>query len=121
MSNKKFTTPTTTDNSLSPTIKWHETSKFCLTFKGSCLKQKNGTYTPNIRINIFIVYELDTWSRDLKTDFTLKDCLFEGVKLARNTDPDKYVYTGYGVGFDLRSVFSLLDGSMGKKSHYFWS
>ena len=37
---EKPTTPTTTDNSLSPTIKWHANSNFCLVFKGSCLKQK---------------------------------------------------------------------------------
>ena len=60
-------------------------------------------------------------SRDLNTDFTLKDCLFWGVTLAKNTDPDEHVYTGYGIGFDSRSVFSLPDDSMGKKGHYFWN
>ena len=57
----------------------------------------------------------------MNTDFTLKDCLFGGVKLAKNADPDKYVYTGYGIGFDLRSEFALLDGSMGKNIIIFWS
>ena len=47
------------------------------------------------------------------SDFTLKDCLFGSVKLAKNTDPDKFVYSGYGIGFDLCSEFSLTDGSMG--------
>ena len=61
-----------------------------------------------------IVYDLGTWSRDSNSDFTLKNCLFGSVKLAKNTDPDKYIYTGYGIGFDSRSVFSLPDGSMGK-------
>ena len=32
----------------------------------------------------------------------------------KNADPDKYKYSGYGIGFDLRSEFSLPDGSMGK-------
>ena len=41
------------------------------------------TYDPPNRINVFIAYELDTWSRDLKSDFTLKDCFFGGVKLAK--------------------------------------
>ena len=54
---------------------------------------------------------MDTWSRDLNSDFTLKDWLF-GAKLAKYTDQDKYVYTSYG--FDSRSEFSLRDGSMGK-------
>ena len=34
--------------------------------------------------------------------------------LTKNADPDKYVYTIYGTGFDLRSEFSLSDDSMGK-------
>ena len=62
-----------------------------------------------------IVYELDTWSGDLNSDFTLKNCLFGGVKLAKTTDPDKYVYTGYGIGFDLRSDFSLIGGSVSER------
>ena len=54
------------------------------------------------------------WSRNLNSNFTLKDSLFGGVKLARNADPDKYVYTSYGIGFDSRSEFSLPDCTMGK-------
>ena len=76
---EKLITPTTTDNSLSLTIKWHANSNFCLVLKGSCLKHKNATYTPPNGIKFFIVYELDTWSGDLNTDFILKDCLFGGV------------------------------------------
>ena len=44
----------------------------------------------------------------------MKDCLFGGVKLAKNVDPDKCVYIGYGIGFDSHSKFSLPDGSVGK-------
>ena len=49
LSAKKLTTPTTNDNSLSPSVKLYRNSIFCLVFKGSCLKQKkNTTYnTPN--------------------------------------------------------------------------
>ena len=36
------------------------------------------------------------------------------VKLAKNADLDKYIYNGYGIGFDSRSEFSLHDGSIGK-------
>ena len=82
-------------------------SKFCLVCKESCLKQINAIYTPPNRINVFIVYELDTWPRYLNSDFTLKDCLFIGVKLTKYADPDKYVNSGYGIRFDSRSEFSL--------------
>ena len=47
-------------------------------------------------------------------DFTLKDCLFGGIKLAENADLDKYIYSGYGIEFDLRSESSLPDSSVGK-------
>ena len=51
---------------------------------------------------IYISYILNQWPRDLSTDFTLDNCLFASVKLANNADPDKYIYTGYGIVFDLR-------------------
>ena len=57
----------------------------------------------------------------MNSDFTLKDCLFGGEKIAKNADRDKYVYSSYDIGFDTHSEFSLPDGSVGEKCHYFWS
>ena len=57
---------------------------------------------------------MDTWSGGLNSCFALKDCLLGGIKLAKNSDLDKYVYIGYETGFDLRSVFSVFDSSVGK-------
>ena len=64
----------------------------------------------------FTVYELDIWLPDLNSDFKLKDCLFGGVKFAKNADLNKYVYSGYGIWFDLLSEFSLPDGSMSENT-----
>ena len=36
------------------------------------------------------------------------------MKLTKNPDPDKYGYSGYGVGLDSRSQFSLPSGEWGK-------
>ena len=69
-------------------------SRIWLEFKGSCWKQDKVTFTPNIVINLFFVYELDRWSRDLNSDFALKDCLFGSVKITKNVGPDKYKYSG---------------------------
>ena len=33
--------------------------------------------------------------------------MFGAVKLTENTDPDKYSYSGYGIGLDSRSLFSF--------------
>ena len=57
-------------------------------------------------------YILSPWLRNLNTGFTLFTCFFQSVKLIKNVDPDKYVYTSYGIGFNLRSEFSLPDGNM---------
>ena len=84
-----------------------ETSNFYLIFKGRRLNQRNTTFTPLNVITYFIIYELDTWSRELNSDVNLKDCLFGGVKLAENAEQDKYVCSGYGIGFVWRPLFSL--------------
>ena len=78
------------------------------------MKQKNAIFTPPNRTNFFIAYKLDSWPRDLDSDFTFKSCLFRGMKLSKNADPDKYVYSGYGIGFDTRIDFVLPDVSAGK-------
>ena len=44
----------------------------------------------------------------------LGNCLFGSVKLTKNTDPDKYKYTGYDIGCDFRSEFLFTDGSHGE-------
>ena len=82
------------------------------------------THTPRLQLKqkmqfmLFLIelFFLLTQSRDLNSNFTLRDCLFVGVKLAKNADPDKHVYSGHVIGFDFRSEFSLPDYNIGKKS-----
>ena len=70
-------------------------------FKASYLKEEDKAgYTPKNLVNFVIIYEWETWSRDLDSDFTLKNYLFGGVKLTKNTDPDEYSYSGYSIEFD---------------------
>lgn len=47
-----------------------------------------------IFFNLFIVYKLDMWSRNLDIEFALNDCLFGDVKLTWNVDPEKYGCSG---------------------------
>ena len=68
---------------------------------------------------MYISCTLNPWSRDLNADFTLGTCLFGSLELTKDTDPDKYKYSGYGIGFDSRSEFSLTDGSLGKSDIIF--
>ena len=40
--------------------------------------------------------------------------MFGAVKLTKNSDIDKYKYTGYGIGFDSKGTFLFSDGSFGQ-------
>ena len=82
-------------------------SRIKLEFKGSCLKQNKEPFVPNNVVNLYIVYELNTWSQDLNAEFMLKDCLFGTVKITKNANPNKYSYSGYGIGVDSLSLFSI--------------
>ena len=42
------------------------------------------------------------------------------MRLTKKADPDKCGHSGYGIGFDARSHFSLTDGSCGKNVIIFW-
>ena len=95
-------TPTLVDHHLLPEIN----------FNGHCLIN-NISISKKVK-NLYIFYILSPWLRNLNTDFTLKNCLFGSVKLAKNADSDKYKYSGYDIGFDSCSEFSFTDGSMGK-------
>ena len=102
--------PTTSDNSLTPVVSYYGT-KTRVKFTGSCLKQPKISYTHGKVVNIYIVYELGA-SSSHNNDPTLKNCLFGAVTLTKNADIDKYGYSGYGIGFDRKSVFSFPSGGL---------
>ena len=54
-----------------------------------------------------MVYELDTSSRDLNTEFTLKDCLFKAVELTKYADADKYKYSGYNIVHSIQFIINI--------------
>ena len=96
--------PTTSDNSLAPSLDYYG-NKIRVKFAKSCLKQSNKTlYTHKKIVNIYIVYELGA-SSSRNSDPTIKICLFGAVTLTKNVDIDKYRYSGHGIGFDRRSSF----------------
>ena len=37
----------------------------------------------------------------------MENCLFGSVKLIKNTNIDKHGYSGYGIGFNRRTPFSI--------------
>ena len=64
-------------------------------------------------VNIYIVYER-TSNFNISDYTTLENCLFGSVKSTRNTDIDKYGYSGYGIGFDRRVSFPFPGIALGR-------
>ena len=104
LSEESIKLPTTSNNGLAPSLDFIN-DKIRVTFDGGCLIQENTTNTHKKVVNIYIVYELNSYPRSTK--FTSGNSLFGAVKLTKNADPDKYRYSGYGIGFDTRGSFSL--------------
>ena len=46
-------------------------------------------------------------------------CKFENVVKTKNADPNKYLYSGYGIGFDSHSRFSIPNFDQGKNAIIF--
>ena len=97
LSDDAIKSPTIIDNILAPKLEYINKKMF-VKFNGSCLiNQNKSTFNRKI-VNIYIVYDLDSNSNDF--DPTLQNCLFGAVKLTKNSDIDKYKFSGYDAGFD---------------------
>ena len=91
----------TSDSSSASKLTYFHTSKIAMKLEENSLKQDKMSFILRNVVDFFIAWELDIWSRDLNADFIIyADCLFVTVKQTKNIDPDKYSYTGYGIGFD---------------------
>ena len=71
-------------------------------------------------VNIYIVYSLS--QKTIDSDNILENCLFGEIKVTKpgdTTDTDKYIYSGYGLGFDCTGQFSPPQGGMAKNTIIF--
>ena len=46
-------------------------------------------------VNVYIVYDLDAWTRNPANSFKLKNCLSGATNIVKSSDKEKYVYSGY--------------------------
>ena len=84
----------------------YDMSKIRIKFNGSFLNRFPPTILHGDIVNIYIVYEITSNYSDINYP-TLENCLFGSVKLTKNADIDKYGYSGYGIGFDRETSFSI--------------
>ena len=99
------------NNTLAPTVKFTG-ERVYVKFSKSCLKQNKITLNHGKTMNIYTEYHL--MSNLNNFDPTLKNCLFEAIKLTKNSDIDKYEYSGYGNGFDSKGTLSHPSGTSGQ-------
>ena len=112
LSDENITAPTTSDYSLNPQLSYLG-NKTRVEFKGSCLKQDKIIYTHGKKINIYIVYEISK-NYNISSYPTLEDCLFGAVSLTKNTNIDKYKYSGYCIEYERHGLFSHPIGGTGR-------
>ena len=116
LSDEVINCPTINNNSLAPKLEYINKRMF-VKFNESCLiKQNKSTFNRKI-VNIYIIYDLDSNLNNF--DPTLQNCLFGAINLTKNSDIDKYQYSGYGIGFDSKGTFSHPTGSFGQNSIIF--
>ena len=90
----------------------YDNARIKVKFNRDLLKLNKVTYNHGPIVNIYIVYRLIPTTKD--SSVTLQNRLFDAVKLTKNTDIDKYKYSGYGIGFDSRGSFAHPSGGYGR-------
>ena len=65
-------------------------------------------------VNIYTVYR--TSLKTISSSNALKNCLFGTIKITNTSshDPEKYEYSGHGIGFDRKGTFTHPDGGDGR-------
>ena len=88
-----------------PNIKYFN-KKIALQFDYTPLVVEQNNYTPKI-VNVFIVFDLDYWPKIPLRNFTLRNCLSGVTNIVKNSDREKYLYSGYGIAFDGKGSWSF--------------
>ena len=58
-------------------------------------------------VNVYIVYDLVAWPRNPATSFKFKNFSFGATNILKNSDKEKYVYSGYEITFDSEGSWSF--------------
>ena len=59
-------------------------------------------------VNVYFVYDLDTWPRIPINNLKFKNCLFGATDILKNSDKEKCVYSPYGIIFNSACSWSLI-------------
>ena len=62
-------------------------------------------------VNVYIVYDLAVCPRSPTYNFKFKNCLFGATNIVKNSDKQKYGYSGYGITFDSCGSWDFENGT----------
>ena len=79
-------------------------------FDKDLLAVEQNNYLAKI-VNVYIVYDLAAWPKIPLKTFTLKNCLFRATNIVKNSDKNKWVYSGYGIAFDWEDWWNFGNGT----------
>ena len=63
-------------------------------FDKDLLAVEQNNYTTK-SVNIYMVYDLNSWPKNPNNNFKFNNCLFGATSVAKNSDKEKYLYCGY--------------------------
>ena len=109
LSDENIAPPSAPHNFLNLLLSYLST-KTRVRFSGSSLKQDRITNNHGKIVNIYIVFEINKNDNTKSSDPTLENFLFGADSLTKNSDIDKYKYSGYGIRFDRKGTFSFGNG-----------
>ena len=112
LSDERINSIKTPNHSITPNLNYYGTTTR-IKFNGSCLEQDKVIFNHGKVVNIYIVYEISK-SINISDYPTLENCLFGAVTLTKNTDINKYKYSGYGIAFDRQGNFSFPGNGLGR-------
>ena len=62
-------------------------------------------------VNVYFVYDLAALPRNPTNNFKFKNYLFGATNIVKNSDKEKYVYSGYWIKFDSGISWSFDNGT----------
>ena len=77
-----------------------------LKFDKDPLAVEQNNYLTKI-VNAYIVCDIDAWPKIPLRNFTMKNCFLGAASIVKNSDKEKYVYSGYGIAFDGKGEWSF--------------
>ena len=92
---------------LNPSVDYVGT-KARVNFNGDCFKQAKISFVPRKIANVYTFYERKR-NISISSYPTLDISLFGVVKSKKHADINMYKYSGYGIGFNRKGVFSIWD------------